>query len=233
MAKKILLTRDFAKDRFFFILINCAAVTLFKSELNSLPPDGKLYPIVLGGIMGFGIYAVIVMIFSVLEISICKPIITKLYGYVDDDALRYFALYFPNEKDGGELRSKYFKGAINQKAHSIIEGREKSQLNVFEGFMDFLAALAMKDRIKPQYDSLVLNSTALIKKSLPVMENYQRVNLFLDNDQSGKNTAELIKNSLGNIAKIKDYSGSYKGYKDLSEYHQEEQKRKQGIRMAR
>ena len=132
----------------------------------------------------------------------------------------YFALYFPNEADGAELRSKHFKGCISPKSYSFIKGRQSEQLNVFEGFMDFLSSLAMKQDTQPTYDTLVLNSIALLPKALPLMGKYARVNCFLDNDAGGGTAMEGIK--AGFSGQIVDYRNKYSCFKDLSEWWESE-----------
>ena len=142
---------------------------------------------------------------------------------------KYFAIYFPNEKGGGELRSKNFKSCINPKGYALIKGRKNifakdqqktDQINVFEGFMDFLASLSIKEKIEPNQDTLILNSTALTKKAIPIIQEYEQVNCFLDNDQTGNITTQEIKKSLNENSKFKDYRYSYKKHKDFAEYHQ-------------
>lgn len=128
----------------------------------------------------------------------------------------YFALHFRNDAGGAELRSKYFKGCIAIKSYSFIKGELSTQINVFEGFMDFLASLAMKSSHRPTYDTLVLNSISLLSKAFPLLNNYPQINCFLDNDEGGNSATQGI--HLGTKSQVVDYRSKYKDYKDLAEW---------------
>ena len=74
----------------------------------------------------------------------------------------------------------------------------------------------MKHDTQPTYDTLILNSIALLPKALPLMEKYTRVNCFLDNDAGGDTAMDGIK--AGFSGKIVDYRTKYACFKDLSEW---------------
>ena len=87
----------------------------------------------------------------------------------------YYAIGFPNDKGGWELRNPFFKGCIAPKAEtSFAQGTVRMQL--FEGFMDFLSWRT----IKPNdiSDVVVLNSLALLSKVAPRLGGYQMVESF-------------------------------------------------------
>lgn len=75
----------------------------------------------------------------------------------------YYALGFPNDAGGWELRNPYFKGCIAPKAMSTLGAGAKS-VQVFEGFMDFLSWRTLHPN-EPS-DSLVLNSLVLLPRAL-------------------------------------------------------------------
>ena len=50
---------------------------------------------------------------------------------------QYFAVGFPNEDGGYEIRNRFFKGSIPPKAVSLIR-QGSTMVNVYEGFVDFL-----------------------------------------------------------------------------------------------
>ena len=128
----------------------------------------------------------------------------------------YFGLYFPNESGGAELRSRKFKGCLAPKSYSFIKGKQSTQVNIFEGFTDFLAALSMKGSSRPSYDTLVLNSIVLLPKVLPLLTNYPQINCFLDNDDGGNKATRAIREEVD--AKVVDYRIRYKGCKDFAEW---------------
>lgn len=86
---------------------------------------------------------------------------------------RYFALAFGNAAGGYEVRNPYYKGCIRCKDISVIRhSRDETQnrVCVFEGFMDFLSYLTLKQTgddtvcIDASCDYLVMNSVNNLKK---------------------------------------------------------------------
>ena len=59
---------------------------------------------------------------------------------------RYFAIAFPNGSCGYEIRNRYFKGCIAPKEISHIRqaGIARNTCYVFEGFMDYLSFLTLR-----------------------------------------------------------------------------------------
>ena len=55
---------------------------------------------------------------------------------------QYFAVGFPNEDGGYEIRNRFFKGSIPPKAVSLIR-QGSTMVNVYEGFVDFLSGLTL------------------------------------------------------------------------------------------
>lgn len=118
---------------------------------------------------------------------------------------QYYGVCFMNVLGGMEIRSQYFKGCHGTKAPSIIPVEKTGKTEsccLFEGFMDFLSYKTMEvmgDRKIPQEqpcDCVVLNSTSMVKKTLPFIKVYPRVFCYLDNDDSGRNAFEIIKGEL-------------------------------------
>lgn len=68
----------------------------------------------------------------------CREVHYEIHGK------NYFAIGFPNNSDGYELRNPYFKGCMGRKDITILHGKEVPKLDtscchVFEGFFDFLS----------------------------------------------------------------------------------------------
>jgi hypothetical protein len=80
----------------------------------------------------------------------------------------YFAIGFPNDAGGGELRNWNFKGSISPKNITTYNNASDTVM-VFEGFMDFLSYLSLKDNPSPTIDTAVLNSTANLFKAIPFL----------------------------------------------------------------
>lgn len=127
----------------------------------------------------------------------------------------YFALCFKNDSGGYELRNKYFKGTISPKYSRLIEVAGSKQLNIFEGFTDFLSALMYYKIEQPSHNTLILNSLLFLNQVLPQLHTYQKVNVFLDNDTAGKKAFQKIRDVHPNV---RDYSCIYHPYKDFNEF---------------
>ncbi|RAW01097.1 toprim domain-containing protein [Pseudochryseolinea flava] len=129
----------------------------------------------------------------------------------------YHAIGFQNRSGGWELRNNWFKGSCSPKDISIIsEGHGK--LSVIEGFMDFLSLLQMQHpeirSVAVNSDFLVLNSLSQINKSIPSLQAYKEINLFLDNDSP----AEKAKQKLTELGiTFIDRSHLYAQHKDLND----------------
>ncbi len=136
-------------------------------------------------------------------------------AYYQVNGKQYFALAFENDKGGFELRNKYFKGSSSPKAITTISGTGKA-VNIFEGFIDFLSALEFHKTTKPLNTCIILNSVSNLQTIINTLEDYQHINLYLDNDKAGNQAAQTIKSR---YPKVKDYSKIiYPYHKDFNEY---------------
>ena len=131
---------------------------------------------------------------------------------------RYFAIGFPNMAGGYEVRSRHFKGCIPPKDVSLVklENTAADVCSVFEGFMDFLSAATLG--IVGNGDSLVLNSVSNVEKAMKHLDAYGRINCFLDRDEAGRRTLDVLGKRHG--GRVCDRSALYDGCKDLNEYLQ-------------
>jgi len=145
-----------------------------------------------------------------------KEIIYKNWNSKINDYKIYRALGFKNDQLGWELRNKYFKGCTS-KHYTTIPGIKNEQLNIFEGFFDFLSALELSNTHKLKFDSLILNSIALKGKTLSLAGKYEILNLFMDNDPSG---IEAVNFYQKNHKNVKDFSVILypHPYKDLNDF---------------
>ena len=154
---------------------------------------------------------------------------------------RYFAIAFPNGSGGFEVRNPYFKGCIAPKEISHIRqaGKARTTCYVFEGFMDYLSFLTLRQESCPNYpeldgqDYIVLNSVSNINKALYPLGNYERIHCFLDNDHAGMETLRQIRMEYGRDRYIRDASQIYRGCKDLNEYLQKQIERKRQLQSAK
>ena len=141
---------------------------------------------------------------------------------------RYQAIGFANLSGGYELRDdKTFKGTIAPKDITPIFTDRTEPVCIFEGFMDFLSFLSMKEEITNH--CLVMNSVSNVARTIRYLNDRHltHIRAFLDNDEAGRRTVQdFIKAGFH----IEDMNIHYKDFKDLNDFHvsrvREQQKRK-------
>ena len=143
----------------------------------------------------------------------CVEIHYRLHGK------QYFAVGFPNEDGGYEIRNKFFKGSIPPKAVSLIRNGSTT-VNVYEGFVDFLSGLTLG--YGRTEDNLVLNSVANREKAYRHLDGYEAIKCWLDNDKAGLQCLKALQKRYGE--KVKDFSVVFRPCKDVNEYLQEQLK---------
>lgn len=155
---------------------------------------------------------------------------SKTYEYIKEVRFtigekKLYAIGFENLSEGFELRNSFYKGSLLKKDISIINLNSSVQdrsnvqdeniksVAVFEGFMDALSFVEMQKSFSG--DILVMNSIALLKKSIEHLNKYSDINLFLDNDNAGIKCKSLI---IKFFPEAKDHSDIYSNHKDLNEF---------------
>lgn len=140
----------------------------------------------------------------------------------------YQAIGFANLSGGYELRDdKTFKGTIAPKDITPIFTDRAEPVCIFEGFMDFLSFLSMKEEITNH--CLVMNSVSNVARTIRYLNDRHlpHIRAFLDNDEAGRRAVQdFIKAGFH----VEDMNIHYKDFKDLNEYHvscvREQQKQK-------
>lgn len=146
-----------------------------------------------------------------LQRSDISPFLSEVYYKVSEKY--FFALGFPNDAGGWELRNPYFKGCFAPKAITTIKGTGSHKLQLFEGFMDFLSWRKLHP--EGQADSIMLNSLTLLPKLIPSLCPYATIESFLDMDEAGdRATKQLFDSGLP----VKDMRACYTPCKDVNEY---------------
>jgi len=139
---------------------------------------------------------------------------------------RFYSIAWRNDRGGYELRNKYMKSAASPKAVTTIEGtdpaRRGRQIAIFEGFFDFLSMIEYVKK-RPAADVIVLNSLSLLPVAIQQLRDYKSIHCYLDCDAAGRGALNTLKKELG--AAVTDQSGLYEGYKDLSEWWENESKK--------
>lgn len=134
----------------------------------------------------------------------------------------YFAIGFKSDAGSYELRNKYFKGCTTPKNITTIN-KHRDTVMIFEGFMDFLSYLSLKQNASPTIDTVVLNSIANLSKAIPFLQLHKTVHAFFDNDEAGRKSFVSLREQLTSSELI-DQSVFYQNYKDLNDYWQNKSK---------
>ena len=130
---------------------------------------------------------------------------------------KYFGIGFFNNSGGVEIRSKYSKICLGKKDVTLIKNdlTISNEIVIFEGFFDYLTYKNIEKTESSISDCLILNSTAMLFKVDKELREYFKTSLFLDNDDNGIITKEIIRKKYKNI---EDCSLLYKDFKDLNEW---------------
>lgn len=129
----------------------------------------------------------------------------------------YFAVAFENVSGGWELRNRYFKGCRGRKDISYLPWARdgpSTECAVFEGFIDYLSALALG--IISGADAIILNSVVNVNKAVPFLRGYRTINCYLDNDNAGQSALAELTSIYGST--VIDRSTLYSEFNDLNEY---------------
>lgn len=149
----------------------------------------------------------------------------------------FYALAFASDaKDSYEMRNgvgvaeggEGFKGVHGPKAITTLHPEKASEggsVTVFEGFFDFLTALAYYGKVEPDTPVIVMNSTAMHAQTAEAIRRTgaARVFLYLDHDKTGKDVVQALRDALPDI-EIVDKSGIYAGYPDFNDFWMKEGK---------
>ena len=130
---------------------------------------------------------------------------------------RYEAIGFANSSGGYELRdNNTFKGTVAPKDITPIFEDMEQPVCLFEGFMDFLSFLSMKEEVTNQ--CLVMNSVSNVARSIRYLNerNIISVRAFLDNDDAGRKAVQEFVNA---GFKVEDMAVYYRDFKDLNDFH--------------
>ena len=129
----------------------------------------------------------------------------------------YQAIGYANLSGGYELRDdKTFKGTIAPKDITPIFTDRAEPVWIFEGFMDFLSFLSMKEEITNH--CLVMNSVSNVSRTIRYLNDRHltHIRAFLDNDEAGRRAVQdFIKAGFH----VEDMNIHYKDFKDLNEFH--------------
>ena len=129
----------------------------------------------------------------------------------------YEVIGFPNASGGYELRgARLFKGTLAPKDITPIFPDGRQPVCLFEGFMDFLSFLSMKEKVGSH--CLVMNSVANVGRCIRYLRerHITALRAYLDNDGAGRRTLDTF---IEAGFQMEDMSVHYQGCKDLNEFY--------------
>ena len=142
-----------------------------------------------------------------------KHLVSEIHYQMNDK--KYFGIGFKNDSEGFEIRNAYSKICLDKKDITTIKNNSKS-LRIFEGFFDFLSFKNIEKSLENETsDYMILNSVSMINKIKNSLENYEKIDLYFDNDEAGNRAVEIIKNEK---IEAEDCRVLYSDFKDLNEW---------------
>ena len=146
-----------------------------------------------------------------IDFEVAKQYLKVLY-YTHRNR-QYFTLGFQNDSGHYEARNSIFKTCIGKKdVTSFTE--DKSSVKLFEGQYDFMSYETIFG-LEESEGYIVLNSVSMLEKLLPKLVRFNSIEIYFDNDESGKKATARVKES---YPRAEDCSSLYKDYNDLNEY---------------
>ena len=142
-----------------------------------------------------------------------KHLVSEIHYQMNDK--KYFGIGFKNDSEGYEIRNAYSKNCLGKKDITTIKNNSKS-LRVFEGFFDFLSFKNIEKALENETsDYMILNSVSMLNKIKNSLENYEKIDLYFDNDDAGNRAIEIIKNENN---EAEDCRVLYSDFKDLNDW---------------
>lgn len=127
----------------------------------------------------------------------------------------FYNIAWKNDSDGYELRNEKFKSCLLKKDVTTIQGNTK-EINVFEGFFDYLSALTYYNTMQLPEMTVVLNSVMLLDRITAALYNHETINLYLDNDKAGDIAFSALDRKLENV--INKSKLLYPDFKDFNAF---------------
>ena len=130
------------------------------------------------------------------------------------DGRYLYALAYPNDLGGYELRSERFKSGTSPKGISTHLGLENAPVVVFEGFFDMLSFATLCGGVRHNY--IVMNSIVNKEAALEVLKSFRnQVYLALDNDDGGECATRWL---MEYLPSANDIRHKFAPYKDVNEF---------------
>lgn len=139
------------------------------------------------------------------------------YWFKDNPERIYRAVGFKNDSSGWELRNGIgHKYATSPKDITSFTGNGHT-LNLWEGMFDYMSAIEYFGEDGIVGDRVVANGLGMIYRILDKLNQYEKINIFLDNGDAVDKTITLIKSVVG-YEKVYDRRDIFEGKKDFNEF---------------
>lgn len=160
-----------------------------------------------------------------INADIAAQYVQEVYFKLPQKQSCLFAIGWPSGQgfdcrvEKGDFSFKGFVGQGKDIACINMESGISENIAVFEGWMDFLSFLTQKNITDFKHPAIIMFSVSQRKKALARIRQAgaKRLFLFLDNDDSGRDTTDFFTVALAQEMQVIDRSGLYQGFKDYNE----------------
>ena len=153
--------------------------------------------------------------------EIAKHYFHEVHVYNKKTREKLRTLGFPNEDDGFELISPFFKGTVGTQTISFMRGTipKPESLHIFPDSLDFLAFLSKLGGKKIIADTIILHSMTCLEQIKPYLQNYgyKQVYSWMTNDEAGLESKRFIQNLVKSEEGLshKKMNNLYKPFKNV------------------
>lgn len=148
-----------------------------------------------------------------IPVAIADAFCQEVYYRIGDG--NYYGIGFKNDRGGYEIRNKNYKQSSSPKDITTLNYGAPN-VEVFEGFMDFLSWQVLFPQVEPgKVDFVVLNGAGMFDRALPFLAQHERAGLWLDRDVTGRAYTQYAL-SMGD--QYRDRSEFYEKFKDLNDW---------------
>lgn len=130
-----------------------------------------------------------------IPITLANLYLSEALVYNTNSGKKYPAIAFKTDAGSYELRSQFVKVAAGKKAITTIPVQGSTELNIFEGFINFLSHLVHSNLLLPEHTTVVLNGTGQLDSAIPLLKNFQTINSFVDLGTAGRIAHKKILNA--------------------------------------
>jgi hypothetical protein len=137
------------------------------------------------------------------------------YSFKDNPEKIYYGAGWANDEGGWEIRNQYHKYATSPKAITTVTN-DGGTLNLFEGWINYLSALAYFGVDRLEGTTIVLNGLGMYYKIKDTLLQYQKINCFLDWGRGGDSITDMIRSTVG-ADKVHDHRYLWREDEDFND----------------